>query len=461
MKLKPHHPLVTRRDFLAQGAIAFGATMTLPSAFGQGLRAAAIDCGGGDSISTMTPFMAFDMAGGAALPANFLVGKEGGPKDMLASYDKIGWDPKESGSLNEDFGLPMSAKYSKILAGILANTSPDARKNLRMGGLCHFAQDDTSGNKLNAASLILQSGFRGALVSNGMGLVDSVSGGNSAPVMANIALRPTIIRSVTDALGATNYGGQALTNFKIQQKKTLAQSALALNKSQAMDYVDEVDGQMLADLSQCAYEKSLSFLQSAEGLDPRLDATVRAVYQLQQNSNPADGNSVAATLAMNTLKANSGPSVWTLGGCDYHDGTQTTGDGKDMEMGVQIGRAIELAFRLQKPFFFQLLTDGGCDATQGTRSWRGDSGDKCMTVVGFYNPKAAPKMIRQQVGHFTDGQGAERSTLIGSEPALVGYAVLANYLNVHGKLAEFRTLAPGVFPTDAQLRSVLLFDVVS
>lgn len=458
MKKHPHHPLVTRRDFLAQGLIAFSATVALPSAFGQGLRAAAIECGGGDSISAMSPFMVFDMAGGAALPANFLVGKEGGPEDLLSSYDKIGWNPKESGSLNKDFGLPMSAKYSKVLAGILANSSAEARRNLRMGAFCHFAQDDTSGNKLNAASLVLQSGFRGQLVSNGIGLVDSVSGGNSAPVMANIALKPTIVRSITDVLGATNYGGQALSNFKIQQKKSLAQSALNLNKIQAQDYVNQPDGQTLADLSQCAYEKSLSFLQSAEGLDPRLDATTRAVYGLQQDSGPGDMNAVAATLAMNTIKANSGPSVWTLGGCDYHDGTQETGDAKDMEMGVQIGRAVELAHRLQRPLFFQLLTDGGCDATQGTRSWRGDSGDKCMTVIGYYNPKAAPRMLKYQVGHFTDGQGAERSTLIGSEPALVGYAVLANYLHVHGKLSDFRTLAPGVFPTEAQLRSVLLFD---
>lgn len=458
MKKHLHHRLVTRRDFLAQGIITFGATMTLPSLFGRGLSAAALECGGDSQLSTMTPFMAFDMAGGAALPGNFLVGKEGGPEDLLASYDKLGWNPRESGSLNKDFGLPMSTKYSKLLQGILANSSAEARKNLRMGAICHSAQDDTSSNKLNAASLILQAGFRGAMVSNGIGIIDSLSGGNSAPVMSNIALKPTVVRSIIDVLGATNYGGATLAPLKLQQKKVLAESAMNINKLQALDYVDQVDGKELSDLAECAYEKSLSFLESAQGLDPRLDATTSAVYQLQQNSNPADSNSVAATLSMNTIKANSGPSTWTLGGCDYHDGTQTTGDGKDLEMGVQIGRAIELAFRLRKPFFFQLLTDGGCDSSPGSRSWRGDSGDKCMTVIGYYSPTAPPKMTRQQVGFYTDGQGAERSTLIGSEPALVGYAVLANYLNIHGKLSDFRTLAPGVFPQEKQLKSVLLFD---
>jgi hypothetical protein len=457
-KTIPHHPLVTRRDFLAQGLVALSATMVLPSAFGRALQGAALECGG-SNVSAMTPFMVFDMAGGGALPGNFLVGKNGGPEDLLRSYDKLGWDPRESGALNNDFGLPMSAKYSKILTGILANSSAAARSRLRMGSICHFSQDDTSGNKMNAASLIIRAGFVGTSVANGIGMLDSISGGNSAPVVANLAFKPAIVNSINDILGATNFGGQAFKEVEMEKKRALVEGSIDLSSIQKNDYMGSTDGQILAELSECAYQKSLSFLEAATGLDPRADSLAQSVYQINQNTAVTDRTALSAALSMNTLSGASGPSVLTIGGFDYHGSTQESSDAKDLEFGNELGRAIELAFRMEKPFFFQILTDGGVEGTPGTRRWSSDSGDKGMTILGYYSPKAPPKMLRNQVGFYTDGQGAERTTLIGSEPALVGYAVLANYLNIHGKLDMFKDLAPGVFSSNAQLKSVLLFDV--
>lgn len=461
MKHKHDHKLVTRRDFLSQGIIQFGAAVSMPTVLGGMLGVGynnvfAADCGGVNG-STLTPFLVFDMAGGAALPGNFLVGKKGGPEDLLSSYNQLGWDPRESGALNKDFGLPLSAKYSKLLTGILANASADARKNFRMGSFCHFGQDDTSTNKLNIASLIMRTGFRGTLLSNGVGLRDSASGGNSAPVYSNLAYKPTRIGNINDLLGSTSFGGSAFKGTKIDYLKQLAQSGLNLSKIQKNDTITLPDGQVLADLSQCAYEKSVTLLENTAGLDPRLDPVAQAVYQINQNTAQDSAAAVSAAVAVNTIRGYSGPSIYTLGGCDYHDGTQTTGDARDGDMGVIIGRAVEAAHRIQKPLFFQLITDGGCDSEIGSRKWRGDSGTKSMTVIGYYNPKGAPKMVRTQVGHYTNGQAADNTTLIGNEPALVGYAVLANYLNIHGKLADFATYAPGVFTETGKLESVLIF----
>lgn len=416
------------------------------------------NCGGDEVVTTNPAYMVFDMAGGASMPGNFLAGKEGGPEDLLKSYDLLGWNPYQSGALNHDFGLPMSAQHSQILAGILANASAEARANLRMGSLCHFAQDDSSSNKLNSACLAVKAGVSGKFIGNGMGLVESVSGGNSAPVAASNTYKSILVRSVSDIFGMTNFGGAALKEFQISQKIALAQNGLELSQMQIADYAQMIDSEVLADQSECAYSSSMKFLTDVSGLDPRTDADTQAVYQIDQNSGVMDKNVIAAALSMNVIKGNSGPSTWTLGGCDYHDGSQTSGDAKDLEMGVQIGKAVELAHRLKKPFFFQLLTDGGVFSGKGNRSWNGDSGDKCMTVIGYYDPKAPRKMIRHQVGYYTDGQGAERSTLIGSEPALVGYAVLANYLNICGRLSDFSKIAPGVFETAAKLKSVLLFE---
>ena len=80
-----------------------------------------------------------------------------------------------------------------------------------------------------------------------------------------------------------------------------------------------------------------------------------------------------------------------------------------------------------------------------------------MTVVGYFNPNAAPEMRRTQIGRYTDGQGADRSTLIGSDPAKVAYAVFANYLSVIGRRGEFSSIAGRVFNSEADVDSLLIF----
>ena len=61
-----------------------------------------------------------------------------------------------------------------------------------------------------------------------------------------------------------------------------------------------------------------------------------------------------------------------------------------------------------------------------------------------------------QVGAYTGQQGADRSTLIGSNPALAAYAAFANYLSAAGRLDLFEKLAPGIF-RPAELDQVLIF----
>lgn len=461
-KLKKHlygsnHKLVTRRDFLAHGIITCSAALAWTYA-GRSARAWADQQCGGNTGSTAVPFLVFDMAGGASLAANFLVGKQGGPEDLLASYNLLGWDPRAGNALYKEFGLPMSLTYSKLLEGILNNTSAEARQNFRMGSICHFAQDDSSSNKLNIASLALKAGCRGQYITNGLGIIDSTSGGNSSPVFDSVPMKPTFVSTVDNVLGATSFGGASFAEAGVDKMKVLAELGVELSAMQIPAYKSRPDGDLLSQLAPCSYEKSLTFVNGVQGLDPRLNTEAQNIYNINQNTAANDMSALAASVTMNSINGFSGPGVWTLGGCDYHDGSQTTGDTQDGLMGVEIGRAVELAHRLKKPLFFQLITDGACAAEQGTRNWVSDSGDKSMTVIGYYNPDGAPKMLRTQVGHYTDGQGVERNTLIGSEPALVGYAVLANYLNIMGRLNEFPSFAPGVFTGAGQLQSLLVFE---
>ena len=157
------------------------------------------------------------------------------------------------------------------------------------------------------------------------------------------------------------------------------------------------------------------------------------------------------------LKGQSGPGVISIGGCDYHDGTQTAGDTKDREIGIEIGRAVEYAHKIQVPLMIQVITDGGIYPREGSRTWQGDSVDTCMSVVGYYRPDAAPKYIRQQVGAYTNTQGADQSTIVGANPLFAAYGVFANYLQAAGRLGEFQKIIPGVF-SDQQLQSLLIFE---
>ncbi len=449
------HPLVTRRDFLAHGAIAFSA-LALPPLAPRALMKR-MECGANPG-ATWIPFMTFDMAGGGSLPGNFLVGKRGGPEDLLPSYNILGWDPRAGGALNKDFGLPMAAKASTMLTGILQSASPEARAKLRMGSLCHRADFDTTSNPLNASTLVLRSGSRGLFVANGLGTNDSLSGGNSSGVDQGPLYKPVLVRSLDDILRSTTIGGPAFQGFQIEKMSAMAHGQIDLSSIQKLDYIPRPDGQALADATECAYGKTLDFLDGVQGLDPRSDTDAQSIYRIDQNSSPGTDNVITASLAMGTITGNSGPSTWTLGNCDYHTGSQDEGDRQDLAMGIQIGLAIELAHRKQKPFFFQLITDGGNTAAEGTRDWSADSGETGMSVIGYYNPNGAPKQLRLQVGNYTTSQGADASSMIGNSPRLAAYATLANYLNVSGRLGEFSILAPGVFADAGQLDSVLIFD---
>ena len=159
---------------------------------------------------------------------------------------------------------------------------------------------------------------------------------------------------------------------------------------------------------------------------------------------------------MNVLRGQSGPGTITIPLCDYHDNSQATGDGKDLEAGREIGRAIEMAYRMKTPLVFQLLTDGGISSVPGTRIWVSDDQEKTMTLMGYYDPKSAPSMRRLQVGHFTNGQGAARNTLIGNDTTQVAFSIFANYLSIAGSMAAFAPIVGNRFPSD-KINDVLIF----
>lgn len=460
--LHSHHGKpVTRRDFLSQGLIAFSATTFVPSLMGLLREAAwASECGPASAKSSV-PFLVFDCAGGAAFPANFLVGKQGGPEDLLTNYDRLGWNPRLTGAIDKAFGLPV-ANVSQIAAGIRAVASAEARARLRMGSFCHFAQDDTSSNPLSAVSLVVKGGYKGSTISAPLGSRNTVSGGNSQAALADPAVRPLFAGTVNDVIGAVGLGGEPFTKVTPDNLRKMLKSAGDMSVAQATKLETSEQGKTLKRLLTCSYEENQKLLGTTPAVDARQDATFQQLYGINAQTQPNVRNAVFGSLVMNTLKGVSGPSVLTIAGCDYHDNTQTTGDAKDLEIGTEIGRAVEAAHRLKVPLFFQLLTDGGVSNRAGSRVWVSDSGERCMTIIGYYNPVEAREPKRLQVGHYTEGQGADRTTLIGAAPFKVGCAVYANYLRLTAKPEEFekefdRVVPKGTFQNLAELESLLIF----
>lgn len=457
-KLVGHKVGTSRRELLAQGfwsSAAMALMPTLPS-----LWAKTAFAGCDDAPSAGLPaFLCFDMAGGAALSGNVLVGKRGGPEDYLQSYSMLGWNPRNSGSLDKRFGLPLSTQYSTLLAGMIARMSADAQARLRLGSVCHFSLLDNSSNKMNAASLIAAAGSRGTQVSKGFGTVSSRSGGNSDTAYQDPNLTPVFVRTVDDIIGSARFGGASLAGLSQAQLQEIALRSKDLTMAQREAVMGRDGGEILYELAKCTYEKNMTYAQGASQLDPRQDAQARTAFGINQNTAVTDPLAVAAGVLSNAIKAFSGPAVWTLAGCDYHTGSNTQGDAKDREMGEMIGRAVEYAHRMQKPLFFQLITDGSCSASSNTRNWNADTNEG-VTVFGYYDPAGAPRYRRTdmaQIGAFTDGQGADRSTPVGSDAQKATYAVFANYCNLAGKMSEFQRLVPDVF-TPAELDQLLIFE---
>ncbi|MEK6579882.1 MAG: hypothetical protein AABZ55_11700 [Bdellovibrionota bacterium] len=406
---------------------------------------------------SLPAFLVFDMNGGSGFVGNFLVGKQNGPDDLLSNYNLLGWNPKVD-PLDRRFGIPMAwgpGEISKILKGILEATTPEAQAGLQIGSFCHTSQDDSAANQHSAVSLVAMAGSRGSLIESGTGTRPGLSGGNTGVPIFDSLLKPVSVGGADDILAAVRYHS-VLASMPIETLRTLGKTLLGLNHEQAPRLSGMSGGQQLGALTLRAILKNTEVSEISGELDPRLDPISKSIYKISEGTKQDSLDVIRAAIVMNVLKSQTGPGTIMIDQCDYHTGTPVQGDQKDLETGIEIGRAVQMAYLMKKPLVFQLLTDGGISALPGTRNWISDDQEKTMTLLGYYNPKEKPSMRRIQVGHFTDGQGAARNTLIGTDTTQVAYSVLANYLAIAGAMKTFAPLVDGKFPIK-RLDEVLIF----
>jgi hypothetical protein len=215
-------------------------------------------------------------------------------------------------------------------------------------------------------------------------------------------------------------------------------------------------GNQLTALAKCGLIKNQGYTGGVAGIDARTDARINGIWGINGGTSSADRNAVVATIVMNALLKNSGPATITLGGCDYHDGTQTTGDGRDTQLGIDIARTIASAAALNTPFVFMVCTDGGISSANGARTWMGDNNGHGFAVIGFWSPTSAIQLTKTQINGYTSGQVANREHFMGTSPEKVAWAVAANYLAACGQAQRIGQLASANPITPAQMQDVFV-----
>lgn len=415
-----HRMPVSRRDFIGLGLLAGGATLFPFGTFERAMAAA-----GRPHI----PFLVFDLVGGASMTGNFLVGQKGGPEDFFSDYSPHGWNPRESESLNKIFGLPMSAKHSKMLQGLMMSlpesiSSNPAQQSFKMSSFAHFSIDDTSSNRSSALSMISKSGLDGRLVKGSVGKLSTLSGGNSDAYLKDARLRPKAASTPQEFMKLTIFGNN-YSDLSAETRRSIF--------AQLMDYAKDYPSLQAgyANIRELGVEKK------------EMDVRKSAVADLYTG---AEDDILQGMIVYNVIAGNTGPGVITIDNCDYHDNTGTTGDTKDLEIGQAIGRAVKTASILRKPLMFQIITDGGVYAptSQNTeRRWVGDSGQHSLSVLGYFDPNKNVEQRQLQVGSYTPSGKVNQETFIGANPDRMAQAVLLNYLHLQGLSSMYESVAAG------------------
>ncbi|MCX6123657.1 MAG: hypothetical protein NTV34_02745 [Proteobacteria bacterium] len=429
--LESHDVKLSRRNLLGLGVISVGGLVYSRSL----LSSIAF---GNIAELNFPAFLTIDLVGGAALAGNFLVGGRGGSNDLLPSYSKLGYEPSTA-QLDARFGLPSPSDVSGIFKGITQKLSLEAQSLTRITSIAHQSIDDGDQNSTSALALVaryfeLNSAFR----HKGLSTQGTTSGGNTRLAYDSASLRPEQFTTLDQI-------SQLLKKFIDAQKNEYTRQFDALTSADQISLKD-------------AYEQSMdTYFNSTTPvqLDPRSNKSAQDAFGVLPTAKPTDELAINAGIAYACISGVVGPSCISLGGFDYHDGTQTTGDNRDKVAGELIGSILQLAHLLKKPVFLQVISDGSVVAKEGSRNWTADSVPNSLTLMVSYNPSGPYKQLTTQLGHYNFGQAADSSTYVGKSTRNVGYATLLNYLSAISRESEIgKILSVGEMPTDEIDRNI-------
>ncbi len=443
---------MTRRELLSAGLIQFTATMTVPSivsllannnvAYAQ----EAICSQGGDPA--LVPIVVINLAGGAGLASNFVpqgIGGLTGQLDPLGSYSKLGLGKTpgivQTFSNNAPFHTNGGAggTQSSILTGIQTEGAT-AMANTAFVGVCVRTRDDSAGNPYNIEGMVEKAGRNGFLLPN-LGRNRNMHAIISPPTPINV----TGFNDITGALGVT---GRLAANLNPGQQNKLFQIIKNLSGSQVRNLASASGSTEMGKLIQCATGANADVVGAdTSNLNPTSNADFATVWGINNNTSTRSRDFVSASIVFNVLNNKTGVANINLGGYDYHNGTRTTGDQRDLEAGEMIGKVLSSFQVLNKKAFLIVTTDGAVTGpdSQAGGIWTSDRGGGGALYMMAYDPAGPPMSNSFQLGYFNEGQSAEESFITGGNPERALAGIFANYLAFCNRLSLVQSVIPRFF----------------
>lgn len=456
-----HGRPTSRREFLATGLIPFAATMAMPSwmkIFANAGVAHAEDlvCKSTASVS-LCPFIGVKLSGGMAMSANFVPHDQG--LQLLPSYSKMGLGLGSSLRLDYEFAnrAPFYSS-SQLLAGIRQGATATTLGKSNFVGMPVRSQDDSAGNKFDLTGLVAKSGLNGAIMPNlGRNATETGVNNTYAFLKPPAPLIVTRYEDITGSLGVTG----SLASLSQDQKNKLFSNVQSLTASQARKLASFNSGATLSQLVQCATKSNSNLISSNGSLNtsPLSNTQFAQAWGITTNTSTSSQDFVFASMVYNALNGNSGTVNLEIGGFDYHNNTRASGDAKDLEAGIVIGKILQSMSVLGKKGFIVVTSDGSVtspDSDVAGGPWVSDRGTAGSAYMISYDPNGAHSVKAFQVGQFTSGQVADDNFITGGSAELAAGGMFANYLAFNGQIGLFESLLPRIF-TAEQLDLVTKF----
>jgi hypothetical protein len=496
-----HRRPVTRRDFIAQGFLAGGATLlgggllslfanprAAYAALANDLKPLTGPCGISNGAGKI-PFICFDLAGGGNIAgSNVLVGTKG-QLDVLstAGYSKLGLPgtmlpgiaettalPGSNGDhTNTQLGLAFHAD-SAYLRGMQSRMSVTTMANVNGAVIPARSENDTSNNPHNPLYGIQKAGADGSVLTL-CGSQNSISGGNSmAPLMMiDAKYQPTKVNQPSDVVGLVDTG--QLVGLLSASDATAVLESIYRISAQKMDnnvntgLLPSADA-VVKDLVNCGYLKAADVadrfgtVQLDPGKDPLIVGPTGIFSDAEWNSGGTDEQEFRKTASIMKLVVEgfAGAGCITMGGYDYHNGNRMDGEVRDERAGKCMGAVLEFAARKGVPLMMYVFSDGSLSSNgmidnsangRGKGQWTSDNQDTASPFFLVYNPGHRPVIFtgsdgltpaqHQQLGAFSaDGNVVRSGTPGANNVNLLVETVLLNYMALHGEQGLFGTKFP-------------------
>lgn len=432
----------TRREFLASGLKASAAILFMPSIVEMIARSSvahAAECVA--TAQKMPAAMVINGAGGFSIAGNFVfMGQDG---DFLPSYSRLGLGAAGAFNVDPSFGAQSGgfADRSQLLAGVLANATPATIANTAVLGIAVASQDDTANNALNPSGMLAEVTKGDFLPALGQNRNQPAIRNNTAPLMVN---------RFTDVANAVSVQG-SLASMTDDQKVKLFGAIGGLSATQGRNLASLSGGQALSQLTNIATDTNINLVSGGDGnvsINPLDSNEFATVWNLNNANDLNSGNGGNASAVYNALKGNASMAMMNIGGCDYHGNGRANQDNKDNEIGVMVGRMLESARVLQRPTMIMITTDGSVasqDSLVPGADFTADSGERSGIITFFYHPEQKPVQKARQLGHFNNGQGAARDSVVGGSPERGVAAAIVNYLAFAGRHDLIKSVTQSTF----------------